>query len=404
MSLEKYRPDFPGLNQKYDGKPVIYFDNACMTLKPQVVIDAMNEYYTKYPACGGRSIHKLSTKVTVAVEEARVKIQKYLNAAQTEEVIFNRNTTEGINLVGYSLGLKKGDIVLTSDREHNSNLAPWHLLAKKIGIKHRVIRSNDDGTFNMENFKNELNDKVKLISIVHCSNLDGFTLPAEEIIKTAHDNDLKVLLDAAQSAPHRPLDVKKLDVDFLVFSIHKMCGPSGMGILYGKYHHLDDMSPFIVGGDTVEKTTYEDSLFLKPPAKFEAGLQNYSGIIGAGVAADYLKMIGLDSIQAHEESLNKYMTEELHKMPEVEIIGPKDPKLRGGITAFNVADLNPHDIAMILDEVANIMIRSGMHCVHSWFNSKGIEGSARVAFYLYNTKSEIDIFIEKLGEIIKTFS
>jgi cysteine desulfurase/selenocysteine lyase len=404
MDIERLRADFPVLEQEIEGKPIIYFDNACMTFKPRSVIQSMNDYYTKYPACGGRSVHKFATKVTVAIEEARAKIQNFINASQPAEIVFTRNTTEAINLLGYSFGLKKGDMVLTTDREHNSNLAPWHLLSKKFGIKHKVIESNEDSTFNIENFQAALSDEVKLISIVHSSNLDGYTLPAEDVIKIAHEHDIPVMLDAAQSVPHRKVDVKKLDVDYLAFSIHKMCGPTGIGVLYGKYHRLEDLSPFIAGGDTVEKTTYDESSFLKPPARFEAGLQNYAGLIGAGAAADYLLNIGLENIQKHEEELNAYVTREFESIPEITIIGPEDPYLRGGITSFTVKDMNPHDIAMILDEVANIMIRSGMHCAHSFFNSRGIEGTARVAFYLYNTKSEIDIFLEKLKEIITTFS
>jgi cysteine desulfurase/selenocysteine lyase len=404
MNLEKYREDFPVLQQLIDDKPIIYFDNACMTLKPNPVIESMTDYYTNYSACGARSIHKLSTKVTVLIEEVRKKYQNFINARHPTEIIFTRNTTEGINLVGYSFGFKKGDVVITTDREHNSNLAPWHLFVDKFGIDHKVVKSNDDGTFNLENFSELLDDRVKLISMVHTSNLDGYMIPAEEVIKLAHEKEIPVMLDAAQSAPHSILDVQKLDADFVTFSIHKMCGPTGMGILYGKYHMLEDLSPFIVGGDTVEKTTYENSLFLKPPAKFEAGLQNYAGIIGAGAAVDYLQNIGIDNICKHESELNRYLTKELENFDDVTIIGPQDPDLRGGITGFSVKGLNPHDIALILDEMANIMMRSGMHCVHSWFISKGIEGSARVAFYLYNTRSEIDIFIEKLGEIIKNFS
>jgi cysteine desulfurase/selenocysteine lyase len=404
MNLEKYRADFPVLNQEIEGKPIIYLDNACMTLKPNCVVDAMNDYYTKFSACGGRSVHKFATRVTVGVEDARAKLQKYINASSPNEIVFTRNTTEGINLVANSFGLKKGDLVLTTDREHNSNLAPWHLLRTKIGIKHKVVMSNEDSTFNLENFSEAIDKNVKLVSMVQTSNLDGYTIPAKEVIKIAHDNNIPVMLDSAQSAPHQEVDVQKLDADFLAFSIHKMCGPTGVGVLYGKYHLLEELSPFVVGGDTVEKTTYDESLFLKPPSRFEAGLQNYAGFIGSGAAADYLSKIGLENIRKHEESLNTYVCEEMENMPEVTIIGPRDAKLRSGITSFSVADMNPHDIAMILDEVANIMIRSGMHCVHSWFNAKQIEGSARVAFYLYNTKSEVDIFIEQLREIIKTFS
>jgi len=234
----------------------------------------------------------------------------------------------------------------------------------------------------------------------HTGNLDGVTIPAKEIIEIAHDEGAKVLLDAAQSAPHMPIDVQKLNVDFLAFSIHKMCGPSGMGILYGKYDILEKFPPFIAGGDTVEKTTYEGSKFLNPPARFEGGLQDYAGIIGGATAAKYLMCIGLDEIKSHEIKLNNYITNELLSYPEVMLIGPKDAPKRGGIFSFNIKNLEPHDIAMILDESANIMIRSGMHCVHSWFFSRKIKGSARASLYLYNTLEESKIFVENMKEII----
>jgi cysteine desulfurase/selenocysteine lyase len=309
-------------------------------------------------------------------------------------------------LVSHSFPFEKDDVVLTTDREHNSNLAPWHFLEQTKGIKHEVVPSNIDNSFNIEKFKEILskyNKKVKLVSMCHTGNLDGVTIPAKEIIEIAHDAGARVLLDAAQSAPHMPIDVQKLNVDFLAFSIHKMCGPSGMGILYGKYDLLEKMPPFIAGGDTVEKTTYESSKFLNPPSRFEGGLQDYAGIIGAGAAAKYLMSIGLEDIKSHEIQLNNYITNELLSYPEIMLIGPKDASKRGGIFSFNIKGLEPHDIAMILDESANIMIRSGMHCVHSWFFSRGIKGSARASLYLYNTLEEAKVFVENMREIITKF-
>lgn len=400
MDVKRIREDFPVLEREFYGKPMIYLDNACMALKPKHVISAMNEYYELHPACGGRSVHKMGNQVTVKCDMARQKIMNFLSAERSQEIIFTRNTTEGINLVARSFAFEAGDVVLTTDREHNSNQAPWHLMRKLKGIKHEVVPSNSDNTFNMDAFEMQINDDVKMVSMVHTSNLEGYTIPAKEIIKIAHDHDAVVMLDASQSAAHSTIDVQDIDVDFISFSIHKMCGPSGMGVLYGKYDLLAAMEPFIVGGDTIYDTSYESSKYLDPPQRFEAGLQNFSGIIGSGAAVDYLSGIGMENIRDHEISLNKIMSAKLENIPQVHIIGPKKPEMRGGIVSFWVDDMDPHDLAMILDEVANIMIRSGMHCVHSWFKAHGINGSARASAYFYNTEEEVRTFGDTLEEVV----
>jgi cysteine desulfurase/selenocysteine lyase len=400
LDVQKIREDFPVLSREIHGKPIIYLDNACMTLKPKQVIEAMNTYYYEHPACGGRSVHKLGTKVTVKCDSARVRIQNFLNAKKPEEVIFTRNTTEGINLVARCYEFEKGDVVLTTDREHNSNLAPWHLLKKLKGIRHEVVPSNPDNTFDLEAFEERMAKDVKMVSMVHTSNLEGYTIPAEQIIKIAHDHGVLVMLDGSQSAAHKQVDVSDLDADFFAFSIHKMCGPTGVGILYGKYDLLKELTPFIVGGDTVYEITYGSSKYLDPPNRFEGGLQNFAGIIGSGAAVDYLSNIGMENIQDHETKLNKIMTSKLENIANVHIIGPKEPEKRAGIVGFWVDDMDPHDIAMIIDEVANIMIRSGMHCVHSWFKSKGIDGSTRASAYLYNTEEEVKTFADTLEDIV----
>jgi len=401
MNVEKVREDFPILQEKIKGKAIIYFDNACMTLRPRQVIEAINEYYEKYPACAGRSIHKLGAKVEEKYHEARKTVAKFIGAKKKEEVIFTRNTTEGLNLVARSLGLEKGDVVLTTDREHNSNLLPWQILSKTSGVQHKIVYSKEDMTFNLDVFEKAMDKDVKLVSIVHTSNLDGYTVPAKEIIKIAHDSGALVMLDAAQSTPHKPINVEKLDVDFLAFSGHKMLGPSGTGVLYGKYHLLEKLSPFLVGGDTVERSTYENHVLLKPPEKFEAGLQNYAGVIGLAKAAKYIGKIGKENIERHEIELNKFITNELSNLGGINIIGPPSPELRGGIVSFNIEGMAFHDVSIMLDETANIMTRSGQHCVHSWFNAHKIKGSSRASLYLYNTKEEAQIFVEKLKEIIK---
>jgi len=397
--LERIRGDFPILKNGVGGKPIVYFDNACMSLRPRQVVQAMNEYYEEYPACAGRSIHKLGNKVTEKVAEARSTVAKFLGAKKDEEIIFTRNTTEGINLVSRSQRLSKGDAVITSDREHNSNLLPWQLLSRRSGVEHKIIYSTDNMEFDLEGFEEMMNNKVKLVSLVHTSNLDGYTLPAGEIVKIAHEHNALVMLDGAQSAPHRPVDVRKLNADFFALSGHKMLGPSGIGVLYGRYELLEKMEPFMIGGDTVQNSTYDSHVLLKPPEKFEAGLQNYAGDIGIGEAARYIERVGKEKIERHENELNKFISEGLLQMGG-SIVGPKQVELRGGIVSFNIDGLNFHDIAIMLDE-SNIMVRSGQHCVHSWFNAHKIPGCVRASLYLYNTKEEAEMFLNAMAEIAK---
>jgi cysteine desulfurase/selenocysteine lyase len=397
LNVEKIREDFPVLQREINGKPIIYFDNACMTLRPTQVIERINEYYREYPSCGERSLHKLGKRVDREVEGARELIRKFINAKKQEEIVFTKNTTEGINLVAGSLGLKQGDIVLGTDKEHNSNLLPWQRLAYK-GVRYEVVRSGEDNNFSLENFKEKMSKDVKLVSMVHTSNLDGTTTPAKEIIKIAKENGSLVLLDGAQSVPHHGVDVRKLGVDFLAFSGHKMLGPSGIGVLYGKKDLLEKLPAFIVGGGTVVDTTHYEAKFEELPQKFEAGLQNYAGIIGLGEAANYLMKTGKENVEKHETSMNRRITEGLGNM--VDIVGPEDPGSRSGIFSFNAGKANPHEIAMMMDEMENICVRSGAHCVHSWFNAHKMDGSVRASFYLYNTPEECDKFVETLKRVI----
>lgn len=389
MNTKKIRKDFPSLNED-----IIYFDNACMSLRPKQVIEAVKEYYEKYPACHGRSHHKLGKKATEKREEAREKIKKFLGAKKSEEIIFTKNTTEGINMVANSFPFNKGDIVLTSDREHNSNLIPWQNLGN---IKHKIIPSKGE-EFDMEKFKELLNKRVKLVSLVHTSNLDGYTLPIKEIIKTAHDYGAKILIDGAQSAPHKKIDVRKLDADFFTMSSHKACGPSGIGCLYGKKELLENLKPLTLGGEAVENSTYKTYKLGKIPKKFESGLQDVAGSIGFGKGCDYLRKIGRENILKHEKILNKKIVKEIPE--EVEKIGVRNPEDFGGIFSFRIPGIDPHEISLLMDEMSNIAIRSGMHCMHSWFNERNINGSARASLYFYNTKEEVKEFLETLRNII----
>jgi len=398
MDVSKYRKDFPILNS--DDSPV-YLDSACMTLRPQAVIDAITDYYTNYPACGGRSVHKLSWQVTENFEMARDSLRRFMGAEKSSEIVFTKNATESMNIVANGLNLKQGDRVLTSDKEHNANVVPWHHLAKYKGIKYDVLPAKDNYYFDIEALKESLDSKTKLVSFVHTSNLDGHTNPAKEIVEICHDKGIRVMIDTAQSAPHKEVNVVDLDVDFAAVSAHKFCGPSGMGALYGKYDELKELIPTYVGGSTVVNSTYKDYELLPPPSCFEPGLQNYAGAIGSGAAAEYIMDIGRDNIQEHENKLNKLMTKELRDVESLDLVGPSDVNQRGGIFSFNLDGWDPTEIAMHLDEEYNVAIRSGMHCVHSWFNSRGIKGTARASVYLYNDEKDVLSFTNAIKESVE---
>jgi cysteine desulfurase/selenocysteine lyase len=401
MDAERIRSDFPVLQRTIKGKPLRYLDSACMSLKPRQVIDAIVQYYENYPACAGRSVHRLSHEVEEARLKARETMKDFIGAKETKEVIFTRNTTEGLNLVTNSLQLNSEDAVLTTDREHNSSLVTCQLLSHRKGVKHSVVKSAPDSTFDIEEYKAKLTSDVKLVSFVWSSNLDGYTLPVKDIIDISHDNDTLVLLDAAQTVPHHIVDVAKLGVDFLALSGHKMLGPTGTGVVYIKEELYERMDPYNVGGETVEWSSLEDHQFLDPPEKYEAGLQNYAGELGLAAAAEYLKSVGLTKIEKHENELNHLIDEGLRQIDGATVIGVSDPNQRGGITSFNLKGVMYHDVAMIMNRNYNLMVRSGQHCVHSWFNETGIEGSVRASLYLYNTKEEVTTFIEAAEEIAK---
>jgi len=395
LNVSKIRQDFPILNTPK--KSLIYFDSACMSLKPKLVIDKMNEYYNEYPACAGRSHHHLSKRATEEYEKTREIVKKFINAKSENEIIFTRNTTEGFNLIANALNY---DVVITSDKEHNSNLVPWIVKKQEKGIVHEIVSTKN--TFDFTNFTALLQKhkgKKILVSIVYTSNMDGTTNPVKEIIKLAHEYGAIVMLDGAQYIPHNPIDVKKLDVDLLAFSGHKMLGPTGTGILYGKSEILEKLKTYNVGGDTVDDTFYDRAVFTKIPEKFEAGLQDYAGFIGLGAATTYLSRY-IDACEEHQIALNKIMTDGLKD--QIDILGPIDPKLRSGILSFNAKNkMDHHEVAMMLDSYANIAIRSGRHCVHSWFNANNIDGSARASVYLYNTVEEAKMFVEKTKEVLR---
>ncbi len=404
MTIEKIRNDFPLLASPITSaaKPVIYFDNACMSLKPRPVIEAMNQYYEQFPACGGpgRSGHHLGQRVREEVDRARLVIANGIGAAHTQEILFTRNTTESINLVARSFRWNAGDGVLTTDKEHNSNLVPWLSAAKLFGITHRVIPSRSDNTFDLDALKQMLaGDSIRLVSVGLISNLDGASVPIEEIIRLSHAAGALVMIDAAQAMLHRPLKVADWGVDFVAFSGHKMLGPTGTGILYGKKSLLEDLNPFLLGGDTVSATTYTSFELLPVPERFEAGLQDYAGIIGLGRAMEYLQAIGWGKIQHHEYALNKLITEGIAQLPGITILGPQDPSDRGGIISFTLKGMDHHQVAVMLEQMGNILVRAGQHCVHSWFAARGIPGSVRVSLAFYNTPEEAEQFMQTMKKI-----
>jgi len=401
MNVDKIRQDFPMLQKKVRGRPIVYFDNSCVSLKPKQVIDKMNEYYTDYTACHGRSVHSLSQKTSEEYERARESIAKMINA-KPNECIFTKSTTEGINIISNCLGLKRGDKIVTTNLEHNSNLLPWMKLKEAIGARHEMTLVDKEGQFDMEDFKSKVKG-AKLVSVTAASNVTGTVMPVKEITKLAHDNGSLVLIDGAQYVPHRKTDVRKLDMDFLAFSGHKMLGPSGTGILYGKQHLLEKMPPFLVGGETVKDVTAKGIVLEDIPMKFEAGLQNYSGAIGLGAASEYLMKIGFSDIEKHETELTKDMLDGFAKLKNASLIGPRTPD-KEPVFSFEVDKMSPHDVAIILDEAASIMIRSGMHCTHYYHHEYlKSEGTARASLYLYNTKEEVAYFFEKLKEVTKHF-
>ena len=400
MDVVSIRKDFPTIRNG-DG---VYLDSACQSLKPGCVIQKIMEYYNEYPACGGRSVHHMGTRVSMEMDETREKLAAFFGCDNPNEFVFTKNTTEGMNTIARGFSLKKGDVVVTTDVEHNSNHVQWLQLAEDVGIKRRYCKTSFEGEFDTENFKKVMDRDVKLVSMGQTSNVTGCTIPVKEIVEIAHDHGAAVAIDGAQSAPHMPVNLKDLDVDFFCASLHKMLAPTGVGIMYGKKERLKELRPLIYGGGIVGLTTYDSVKISPAPDKFEAGLENYSGIIGAGPALDYLSKIGMKNVAEHERHLQRRIQDGIKDIDKLSIVGPEDPDKRGGVFSFNIKGLNSHDISMMLDNMDSIMIRSGMHCAHPFFVSRGIDGSARASVYIYNDDSDIDRFITALKKLTETFT
>ena len=404
---EAIAADFPILHKPTSrGKRLVYLDSAATSQKPQAVIDALVTYYSEYNANIHRGVYEIAARATDAFEEARAKVARFINA-DTREVIWTRNATEAINLVGYSWGLqnvKPGDVILTSQLEHHSNLVPWQLLAEKTGATLRFIHADDRGVLQLDNLETLLNG-VKLLAISHVSNTLGTITPLERVVPLARKAGATILVDGAQGVPHLPVDMRALDVDFYAFSGHKMLGPTGIGVLFGKRALLEAMPPFLAGGDMIRKVEYEHTSFNDLPWKFEAGTSNIADAIGLGVAVDYLRELGMDWVRAHEQELLAYALERLAPLESrgLAIYGPKDAALASGVLSFNFADVHAHDLASILD-TEGVCVRAGHHCTMPLMEKMGWPATARASFYIYNSRADIDALadgIEKAARVFK---
>jgi cysteine desulfurase/selenocysteine lyase len=402
FDVQRVRDDFPILRQKVHGHPLAYFDNAATTQKPQQVLEALRRYYTTENANVHRGVHLLSQHATLAYEEARNKLQRFLNAAEPREIVFTRGTTEAINLVAQTYGRRfvgAGDEVLISHMEHHSNIVPWQLLCEATGAVLKVVPINDDGEFLLDEYEKLLSDRTRLVSVVHLSNSLGTVNPVRQIIELAHARGAVVLLDAAQSAPHLPLDVQELDCDFLALSGHKLYGPTGVGALYGKTTLLERMPPWQGGGDMIKNVTFAKTTYADPPSRFEAGTPNIAGAIGLGAALDYLQGIGLARAAAHEDQLLRHATEKLRRLPGVRLIG--NAEHRAGLVSFVVESppLAALDVGMRLD-LEGVAVRTGHHCCQPVMDRFGVPATVRASFALYNTLAEVDQFAAALANIL----
>ena len=401
FDVEDIRADFPILDRKINGKDLVYLDNAATTQKPRRVIDALTQYYEQTNANVHRGVHTLSVEATDAYELARGKVSEFINAPRPETVIWTRNTSESLNLIAATWAeenVTKGDNIVITAMEHHSNIVPWQQLAIKKQAELRYIAAGKDGLLEMSNISSIIDSNTKIVSTTHISNVLGTVNPVNELARMAHKVGAVVLVDAAQSVPHMPVDVQAIDADFLCFSAHKMLGPTGIGVLYGKYDLLNAMSPYMFGGDMILEVTYEDAKWNDLPYKFEAGTPNIADAIATGAAVDYLKNIGMENVWRHEQELTAYALEQMSSFESLKILGPKAPSLRGGVISFIHNSIHPHDLGTGLDQLG-IAIRTGHHCAMPLVRSYDVVAAARASFYIYNTKHEIDELVNGISEI-----
>lgn len=399
----RVRDDFPILRQRVNGKPLVYLDNAATSQKPQSVLDAMNSYYTDENSNIHRGVHYLSDKATESYEASRKKIQQWINASSFKEIIFTRGTTESINLVAHSFAKKyiaKNDEIVISALEHHSNIVPWQIVCEERGAVLRVIPMNDKGELLLDEYEKLLTAKVKIVALGHISNALGTINPVKKMIAMAHERGIPVLIDGAQAIPHMKIDVRDLDADFYAFSAHKMYGPTGVGILYGKMNYLDEMPPYQSGGDMIKSVKFEKTIYNDLPNKFEAGTPNIAGSVGLGATVDYLSRLDFGMVAAYEHALLVYATEVLQNIKGLTIIGTA--KEKAGVISFVLDGIHPHDIGTILDD-DGIAIRTGHHCAQPVMDRFGIPATARASFALYNTKQEVDALVSGLHNVIEVF-
>ena len=403
MDIEQIRRDFPILSRQVYGRPLVYLDNAATTQKPRQVVEAMTDEYYNVNANVHRGVHFLSQQATELHEAARETVRRFIGARSTAEIIFTRGTTESINLLASSFGqacMTEGDEVIVTAMEHHSNIVPWQLLASRRGIRLRVIPMNDCGELLLDEYERLFNERTRLVSVAHVSNVLGTVNPIRRIIETAHSHNVPVLVDGAQSVPHLAVDVQSLDADFYVFSGHKVYGPTGVGVLYGKEQWLDRLPPYQGGGEMIQSVTFERTTFNELPFKFEAGTPDYVGTTGLARALDYVSAIGMDTIAAHEADLTRYATERLQQLPDMRIFGQAADK--GSVISFLVGSIHPLDLGTLLDRLG-IAVRTGHHCAEPLMRRLGIEGTVRASFGLYNTRQEVDALVEGIERVRKMF-
>ena len=403
FNVQSIRSQFPILEQTVHGKPLVYLDNGATTQKPQMVVDAISDVYLRYNSNIHRGVHHLSNVCTDAFEAARVKVQQFINARESCEVIFTRGTTESINLLAFSFGetfLKAGDEIIISAMEHHANIVPWQMLAERKGLTLRVVPINDRGELLMDDYARLINPRTRLVAVTHISNVMGSINPIGQIIDMAHAHDIPVMVDAAQSIQHHKMDVQQLDCDFLVFSGHKMYGPTGIGVLYGKEKWLNQMVPWQGGGEMIEKVTFEKTTYNQLPFKFEAGTPDYAGAVGLGAAIDFINGIGLEAIETYEHGLHQYAMERLQAILGMRFIG--QTQNHSGVISFLVDNIHPFDMGMFLDKMG-IAVRTGHHCAQPLMQRFDIPGTVRASFALYNTTDEVDILVAGIQKVKQLF-
>ena len=405
LDVSARREEFPILDREFDGTPLVYLDNAATSQTPKRVVESITDYYYEYNANVHRGIHNLSQEASIAYEEAHDTVADFIGAAGREEIVFTKNTTEAMNLVAYAWGLNElgpGDEVVLTEMEHHASLVTWQQIAKKTGAECRYIPITDDGRLDMDAARELITDDTKMVSVVHASNTLGTVNPVATLADIAHDHDAYIFVDGAQSAPHMAVDVQDIDCDFFAFSAHKMCGPTGIGALYGKEEILDAMEPYLYGGDMILKVTFEDTDFNELPWKFEAGTPSISEGIAFAEAVEYIEDVGIDRIHDHSTDLAAYAYERLSEHDDVEIYGP-GPDERSPLVAFNIDGLHAHDLASIVNDYG-VAIRAGDHCTQPLHDVLGASASARASFYLYNTREEVDALVEAVDEARQIFA